>query len=146
MYLAPGDYHCFHSPANWSIETRKHYPGKMLSVKPSVATWMPKLFAQNERVAYIGKWKNDWFFSFIAVGATNVGSITVDKDPKLYTNCYGNLPNKCLKKDMQSLQTGKGDKFGKFNLGSTVVLIFEESAHFQFDVKPGQTIRMGMKL
>ena len=28
MYLAPGDYHWFHSPTDWTIEHRRHIPGK----------------------------------------------------------------------------------------------------------------------
>ncbi len=27
LYLAPGDYHHFHSPADWTIHTRRHFPG-----------------------------------------------------------------------------------------------------------------------
>ena len=30
MYLAPGDYHWFHSPADWVIEHRRHIPGKLI--------------------------------------------------------------------------------------------------------------------
>lgn len=147
MYLAPGDYHCFHSPSNWSIQDRKHFPGKLLSVKPSVATWMPKLFAQNERVAYIGNWsKNSNFFAFVAVGATNVGSILIGCDPELNTNCA--LQNKnCKSKIWESgLEVGKGDHFGEFNLGSTVVLIFEAPKEFEFSVKPGQKVQVGKSL
>lgn len=27
VYLAPGDYHRFHSPTDWNIEFRRHFPG-----------------------------------------------------------------------------------------------------------------------
>lgn len=28
VYLAPGDYHRFHSPAKWTINYRRHFPGR----------------------------------------------------------------------------------------------------------------------
>ncbi len=28
IYLAPGDYHGFHSPTEWTITQRRHFPGK----------------------------------------------------------------------------------------------------------------------
>ena len=31
VYLGPGDYHHFHSPADWSIRARRHFPGKGLT-------------------------------------------------------------------------------------------------------------------
>ncbi|TFK01100.1 deleted in malignant brain tumors 1 protein-like [Platysternon megacephalum] len=27
IYLAPGDYHCFHSPTDWRVSHRRHFPG-----------------------------------------------------------------------------------------------------------------------
>ncbi|XP_055608312.1 phosphatidylserine decarboxylase proenzyme, mitochondrial isoform X2 [Uranotaenia lowii] len=67
IYLAPGDYHRFHSPAEWKPELRRHFSGELLSVSPKIAKWMPGLFCLNERALYIGKWKHG-FFSFTAVG------------------------------------------------------------------------------
>lgn len=79
IYLAPGDYHRFHSPANWLVEYRKHFPGRLLSVRPSLVKRIPEVLHINERVCYFGKWDHG-FFSMTAVGATNVGSIKVNFD------------------------------------------------------------------
>lgn len=76
IYLAPGDYHRFHSPAQWKVNFRRHFPGELLSVKPSFASWLPGLFNINERVIYTGQWQYG-FFSMAAVGATNVGTVKV---------------------------------------------------------------------
>jgi len=27
IYLGPGDYHRFHSPTEWTVEKRRHFPG-----------------------------------------------------------------------------------------------------------------------
>lgn len=67
IYLAPGDYHRFHSPTQWKPEIRRHFHGELLSVSPKVAKWMPGLFCINERATYIGEWEHG-FFSFTAVG------------------------------------------------------------------------------
>lgn len=79
IYLAPGDYHRFHSPAEWTVNSRKHFPGRLLSVRPSLMKRIPEVLHINERVCYAGSWPHG-FFSMTAVGATNVGSIKVNFD------------------------------------------------------------------
>lgn len=79
IYLSPGDFHWFYSPADWKVAVRRHFPGLLLSVEPRVTRWIKGLFNLNERVVLIGSWKYG-FFSYAAVGAFNVGSIEMDFD------------------------------------------------------------------
>lgn len=152
IYLAPGDYHRFHSPAVWKPELRRHFSGELLSVSPKIARWMPGLFTLNERALYIGKWKHG-FFSFTAVGATNVGSVQIYIDKKLKTNQWVGLEvgtHPCKDYDELALPKdtflSKGELLGQFNMGSTIVLIFEAPPGFKFNLQPGQVVRMGQRL
>lgn len=85
IYLAPGDYHRYHSPTNWVTTLRRHFIGELFSVAPFFQKTLQGLFVLNERVALLGYWKHG-FFSMIPVGATNVGSIVVNFDKDLKTN------------------------------------------------------------
>ncbi|XP_071400553.1 phosphatidylserine decarboxylase proenzyme, mitochondrial [Centroberyx affinis] len=173
VYLAPGDYHRFHSPTDWKVEHRRHFPGSLMSVNPGVARWVKELFCLNERVALTGQWQHG-FFSLTAVGATNVGSIRVYFDQDLHTNAPrynkgsyndrsyvtdGNqAENEAIvqegggaKGEEGSASKGgvalqKGEALGEFNLGSTIVLLFEAPHDFAFDLRPGQRIRVGEAL
>lgn len=146
LYLAPGDYHRFHSPTDWNVKFRRHFPGELLSVNPSIASWIRNLFVLNERVTYVGNWAHG-FFSMTAVGATNVGSIKVYFDENLKTN-----ETKWNKNNFYDLhfdkqkQLSTGDAFGEFNLGSTIVLIFEAPKGSKFCLEPGQQVKLGEAL
>lgn len=80
LYLSPSDYHRVHSPTDWKISTRRHFPGTLFPVHSVAVQLIPKLFALNERVVLAGKGKNG-FFSMTAVGAYNVGSIELNMEP-----------------------------------------------------------------
>lgn len=145
MYLAPGDYHCSHSPADWSATERRHFRGKLLSVSPPVVGKVPNLFSINERVVYSGQWLQGKFFSFVAVGATNVGSIVVPADAGLKTN-QKNCKDSCEVAPFDE-QLSKGQYFGEFNFGSTIVLVFEmPSDSHELSVVNGQKVKVGQPL
>lgn len=150
IYLAPGDYHRFHSPTDWDVFYRRHFPGYLFSVSPRICRLIEGLFNYNERVAYVGKWRHG-FFSTVAVGATNVGSIKVHFDPLLQTN-GGAVPNGSyedssyfLKDDVEKsvVKLKAGEEFGEFNLGSTMVMLFEAPKDFEFQIDVNQKIKYG---
>ncbi|XP_061458744.1 phosphatidylserine decarboxylase proenzyme, mitochondrial isoform X3 [Rhineura floridana] len=151
IYLAPGDYHCFHSPTDWKVSRRRHFPGSLMSVNPGVARWIKELFCHNERVVLSGCWKHG-FFSLTAVGAQNVGSIRIYFDRDLHTNSpryskgsYNDFSFVTIN-NHEGIPMRKGEHLGEFNLGSTIVLIFEAPKDFNFYLKPGQKIRFGEAL
>lgn len=188
IYLAPGDYHRFHSPANWVAELRRHFVGELYSVAPYFQSRLSNLFVLNERVALLGKWKHG-FFSMTPVGATNVGSIRIHFDKNLTTNTVyedesisasrnslessssevssvSNVSSSETRSKRQRVKKAtcyeatyaqaspllggypllKGQQMGGFNLGSTVVLVFEAPKNFEFTVKKGEKVKVGQSL
>jgi len=145
IYLAPGDYHRFHSPADWTVSFRRHFSGKLISIRPSFMSWISDLFSLNERVAYLGTWAHG-FFSMTAVGATNVGSIKVYFDEQLHTNARKCRVGTCVDRVIDTVESKKGAAFGEFNLGSTIVLIFEAPDNLDFNIELGQKVRYGQTL
>jgi len=156
LYLAPGDYHRFHSPADWTITKRRHFPGTLFPISPSFAKFVPNLLAPNERIVLSGEWEHG-FYSLTPVGAYNVGSMTLKFDQKVKTNnlrrdfrcpnlqyfSFGGVGSHAYEYEYPiPVQVKKGEEIGLFNLGSTVVLVFE-SEDFEFKVKVGDKIKVG---
>jgi len=147
IYLSPGDYHHFHSPADWTVKLRRHFTGDLLSVAPSLVRRIPWLFAVNERVLLVGEWKHGKFF-MAPVAATNVGNIKLNFDTELNTNTIGLKRYRMLDHsyENQHICPKKGQELGEFRLGSSIVLIFEAPSNFNFAVKEGDTVKYGQTL
>ncbi|CAI6336737.1 unnamed protein product [Periconia digitata] len=166
IYLAPGDYHRFHSPVSWVVESRRHFAGELYSVSPYLQRTLPGLFTLNERVVLLGRWRHG-FFSYTPVGATNVGSIKVNFDAELRTNSlttdtaadraaekaraagepYSGFAEASYANASRVLAghaLKRGEEMGGFQLGSTIVLVFEApkgvrpSLDEGFQGKPGE--------
>jgi len=147
IYLGPGDYHRFHSPVQWKVKYRRHFPGNLLSVNPRVAALVKDLFVLNERVVLSGEWAHG-FFSMAAVGATNVGCIKIYNDILLRTNRAvfknGTYFDRHFGED--GSDKNKGELVGEFNLGSTIVLVFEAPKNAKFSFNVGQAVKVGQGL
>jgi len=146
IYLAPGDYHRFHSPSNWEVTYRRHLFGYLLGVF-EFNLWRKKdIFTINERVAYFGKWKFG-ALHYVAIGAYNVGSIHVNCDPELETNKkeFKDLDHTYEEKEIKH-HCKKGEEFGRFNAGSTIVMIVEAPEEAKWSVQNGDRVKMGQDL
>lgn len=147
IYLAPGDYHRFHSPAAWVVSSRRHFAGELYSVSPYLQRTLPGLFTLNERVVLLGHWRYG-FFSYTPVGATNVGSIKINFDKELRTNSlttdtaadraaaeaaergepysgFAEATYEQASKVLGGHSLRRGEEMGGFQLGSSIVLVFE---------------------
>ena len=85
VYLAPGDYHRYHSPAYFTANYRRHVVGYLEPVRPSYLLKHRDVLKQNERVNLLGDWQHG-FFAMSFIGALNVGSINLHFDEEICTN------------------------------------------------------------
>lgn len=154
VYLAPGDYHRFHSPTAWVVERRRHFTGDLFSVSPYIANRLSDLFVLNERVALLGRWKYG-FYSMVPVGATNVGSIRINFDENLRTNTrklshpahtFTEAVYTSASPILQGQPLLAGEEMGGFRLGSTIVMVFEAPKNWKFTVQAGDKVKVGQEL
>jgi phosphatidylserine decarboxylase len=142
IYLAPFNYHRVHMPLRGRLREAVYVPGRLFSVNAATASSVPRLFARNERVltffdSAFGE------FALIMVGALNVGSIATvwagDITPAA-RRVVTTLPPRDVSLD-------KGEEFGRFNMGSTVILLFQENrVRWHTDLRAGATVRLGQSL
>jgi phosphatidylserine decarboxylase len=147
IYLAPGDYHGIHSPVEWTIKDVRHFTGHLFSVSPGTSARLHGLLAVNERVCLNGTYPHG-FFSMTPVGAYNVGSITLEWDPVFNTNLAEHQTGEYYQLEYEKdIKATKGEPVSFFNLGSTVVMIFEAPEDFEWKVdQGGYPIKLGQPL
>jgi phosphatidylserine decarboxylase len=83
------------------------------------------VFARNERVILEGRRLSGQYFWMVFVGATNVGSITIEFEPALHTNT-GSRERRVFEYD--GLTVHKGDYLGGFRMGSSILLFADTDA------------------
>ena len=142
IYLAPYNYHRIHSMVEGSITRFAYIPGELWTVSPLGLAFVPRLFAQNERwISYIDTEHGEC--ALVKVGATVVGRIRT-----VYHTAYSNRPGaKLLKESLPTAYPIKaGAEIGRFELGSTVVLLFQKDQVELDSLELGQTVRLGETL
>jgi len=136
IYLAPHNYHRVHTPCAGELQQAKYLPGKLFSVNQVTAAHVPDLFANNERLVCKFKTQSG-VMGYVMVGAMLVAGIK----PVWLAEQY--LPQHKVETEMNQ-SFAQGDELGQFQMGSTVILIFDHRVNFL--VEEGQAIRVGEAL
>ncbi len=144
IYLAPYNYHRVHMPTAGSLQSMRYLPGNLFSVNQATVSRIDKLFARNERIVCefatgLGP------MAQILVGAFNVGSmatvwagtVTPRKDRNIDYRRYDDEP----------VTLAAGDEMGRFNMGSTVIVLFAAGAvNLDSAMVSGQAVELGQTL
>jgi len=145
IYLSPRDYHRIHIPVDGRLRGMLHVPGRLFSVNPATTRAIPRLFARNERVVALFDTELGPM-AMVMVGAVFVGSIETVWHG-VVTPPAGKIVRAWRYDGAQARHFDKGDEIGRFNMGSTVILLFgpgalawEESLAAHTPVLMGQRI------
>ena len=126
LYLSPKDYHRIHMPIAGTLKKMRYVPGHLFSVNATTVDSVPDLFARNERViitfdTVVGP------MVMVLVGAIFVGSIDT-----VWMEQVGPRQRKVITQweyhQQDALNFTKGEEVGRFNMGSTVILLTGQQA------------------
>lgn len=144
IYLAPKNYHRVHMPLTARLLNMAYIPGGLFSVNQKNMANIPALLSRNERLicyfsADFGK------FAMVLVGAIFVGSIQTIWHGKI-TPPYGKY-EQTWDYTNTNITLNKGDELGRFNMGSTIILLLPKQAKFNVDsINAGTKINMGQAI
>lgn len=146
LYLSPRDYHRIHMPLDGTLREMVHIPGRLFSVNAATARMIPGLFARNERVAAIFDTAAGPM-AMVLVGAVFVGSIETVWSG-VVTPPAGRVVRRWRYDDgAQPIQLARGEEMGRFNMGSTVIVLFGPQALDWADsIQPAAAVRMGQRM
>lgn len=137
FYLSPKDYHRYHIPIDLKVIKAVHIPGKFYPVNISSLKMRVNLFIENERVVLLCEAKNGKRFYMVLVSALNVGVMKISFAPEIQTNASATSAKEYY---FDNLQLKKGDDFGCFEMGSTIVILSEKDM-LDFTAKTGDNVR-----
>jgi len=144
LYLAPANYHRVHMPVDATLRASHYVPGRLFGVNPASVRSIPRLFTRNERVVALFD-SSAGPMAMVMIGAFCVGGIETRWSGRvcpphgrgagrpLPTPSAANAPH-----------FQRGEEMGRFNLGSSVILLFGPQAMtWNEDLTSGQPLVLG---
>jgi len=144
IYLSPRDYHRLHMPLTGKLIKQTHVPGRLFSVGPHTVRALPDLFARNERV--VAQFETDHgLMALVLVGAMNVAAIEtvwhgLVTPPKGVSINHINYENDSA---TSSTTLEKGAEMGRFNMGSTIIVLVENQVNWLDNLQASDAVQMG---
>jgi phosphatidylserine decarboxylase len=150
IYLSPRDYHRVHAPTDARILGHDYLPGALWPVNPRVAARRDGLLVRNERVVIRMHAGALGHIALVMVGASGVGNIRLA--PALVGPGNGvagsagwRAAAEPRRVELAGVTVKRGDELGAFQLGSTVVLVFEPGK-VELAGEVGDTLRFGQRI
>lgn len=143
LYLSPIDYHRVHMPVDGRLTDTVYVAGRLFSVAPHTVRAIPGLFARNERLACVFDTAAGPL-ALILVGAINVSAIETVWDGEAGHRWHGIRHSSYSETDTISLS--KGAEMGRFNLGSTVIVLTGANTQWDQAITAASAVRLGQAL
>ncbi len=144
LYLSPKDYHRVHMPVGGRLREMVYIPGRLFAVNPRSVRVVNSLFARNERIVSLFD-TDAGLMALIMVGAIFVGSMDTVWHGAVTPTRARTTRRWCY--EGGSVHLDKGAELGRFNMGSTVILLFTRGAVRWSDaLSPGECIQMGQPI
>jgi phosphatidylserine decarboxylase precursor len=143
IYLSPRDYHRIHMPCDGELREMIHVPGRLFSVSPVTVQQVPEIFARNERLVCMFDTAHGPM-ALVLVGAINVaaietvwaGIVTPPAGTEVNRWSYGGDTG-------MNISLSRGQEMGRFNMGSTVVMLLPEGLTLDSQWHPQSAIQLG---
>ncbi|MDD5214032.1 MAG: archaetidylserine decarboxylase [Methylococcales bacterium] len=144
IYLSPKDYHRLHMPLTGTLREMIHVPGKLFSVNGATTQAVNGLFAKNERVVAIFDTEIGQV-ALVLVGAIFVSSIETVWHGVVTPPTCKEIRRWTYDNDAPTLKIG--DEMGRFNMGSTIIVLFEkDKMNWDSNFFAGKSVKVGEKI
>jgi phosphatidylserine decarboxylase len=141
IYLSPKDYHRVHAPHAGDIVGYRYRPGRLWPVFPAATRRIRNLFARNERLVVRVRTEALGEMALVMVGAFGVGRMAAS-----FAELVTNTRAPACDVELESpLPLALGGEVGRFEMGSTVVLLFEPGT-VRWEVESGDVVVVGARI
>jgi len=139
FYLSPKDYHRYHMPFDVEVLSILYIPGRLYPVNMPLLKRKKNLYIENERVVIKVKDRFNHKHFIVLVGALNVGKMVVTFEDRVKTNA---MHKRFYIEYKEPKVLKKGELFGWFEMGSTIVILSQQEA-IEWFVKINQKVFFG---